>query len=77
MLQFTTDSGEYLGLALGFGRVAATLEHVSFVAPMAFQDGMWRKMLGTLARVPSQALVGAVPYFEHDDGYCDLLIAGA
>ena len=77
MLQFTTDSGEYLGLALGFGRVAATLEHVSFVTPMAFQDGRWRKMLGTIQLVPSQAIVGAVPYLEHDDGYCALLIACA
>ena len=77
MLQFTTDSGEYLGLALGFGRVAATLEHVSFVTPMAFQDAIWRKMLGTISLVPSHAIVGAVPYFEHGDGYCALLIAGA
>ena len=48
MLQFTTDSGEYLGLAWGFGRVAATLERVSFVTPMALQDGIWGKILGTI-----------------------------
>ena len=77
MLQFTADSGEYLGLALGFGRMAATLEHVSFVTPMAFQDGIWWKMLGAISCVPSRALVGAVPYFAYGDGYCALLIAGA
>ena len=77
MLQFTTDSGEYLGLALGFGRVAATLEHVSFVTPIAFQDGIWWTMLGTISILPSQAIVGAVAYLEHGDGYCALLIAGA
>ena len=77
MVQFTTDSGEYLGLALGFWRVAATLEHASFVTSMAFQDGIWQKMLGTISTVPSQAIVGDVPHFEHGDGYCALLIAGA
>ena len=78
MLQFSTDSAEYVGLAAGFGRLAATGEHVAFVTAMELQNGIWRIVShGTISIVPERAIVGAVPCFKHGDGYLALLIARA
>ena len=78
MLQFSTDSAEYVGFAAGFGRLAATLEHVAFVTAMQLQNGIWRIVRhGTISIVPERAIVGAVPFFKHGDGYLALLIDGA
>ena len=76
-IQYKTDTGNSVGIALGFARDVA-FNHVAFLTPVALQaNGLWQPIAGAITMVPAEALIGGVPYFHQGQGMCILLHASS
>ena len=74
-IQYKTDAGVCVGIAMGFARDAA-FNHVALLTPLVMQaGGLWQPIARAVEMVPAAAIVGAVPYFHQGQGICILLHA--
>ncbi len=73
-IQYKTDTGVSVGIALGYARDAA-FNHYALLTPLLLQAGLWQPIAGAITVVPAGAIMGAVPYFHQGQGMCILLHA--
>ena len=76
-IQYKTDAGVSVGIAMGFARDAA-FNHVALLTPLVLQaDGLWQPIARAVTMVPAAAIIGGVPYFHQGQGMCILLHAAS